>query len=244
MGQRPRMAPQGPGCGAAAQPDPGRVTIRRLNREEYHYTILDMFGVDFDTTDPISPVLQVVSETDTRIAIEVLDDAVGRLGLMGVNMPGSIGADPRIDAERLDIATAVIAGTLDFVPIFEAHAHDPLVRFMSLMDHAPGQRQFASLDSYRGYYQGKRRMSAEQEDEHALDQLSNGHAFRSGGVPCPRRRSPPAPQASQKPLGGRPQLDRASCSCRSSAAAGRYRCAPDARCRGPGVGSGLGAGPW
>jgi aminocarboxymuconate-semialdehyde decarboxylase len=39
---------------------------------------------------------------DTKIAIEVLDDAVNRLGLMGVNMPGSIGSDPRIDAERLE----------------------------------------------------------------------------------------------------------------------------------------------
>ena len=39
---------------------------------------------------------------DTRIAIDVLDDAVERLGLMGVNMPGSIGSDPRIDAERLE----------------------------------------------------------------------------------------------------------------------------------------------
>src|SRR5215203_4346851 len=38
---------------------------------------------------------------DTRIAIEVLDDAVNRLGLMGVNLPGSVGADARIDAERL-----------------------------------------------------------------------------------------------------------------------------------------------
>jgi aminocarboxymuconate-semialdehyde decarboxylase len=39
---------------------------------------------------------------DTRIAIEVLDDAVNRLGLMGVNLPGSIGSDARIDAERLE----------------------------------------------------------------------------------------------------------------------------------------------
>jgi aminocarboxymuconate-semialdehyde decarboxylase len=39
---------------------------------------------------------------DTRIAIEVVDDAVTRLGLMGVNLPGSIGSDPRIDAERLE----------------------------------------------------------------------------------------------------------------------------------------------
>lgn len=39
---------------------------------------------------------------DTRVAIEVVDDAVNRLGLMGVNLPGSIGADARIDAERLE----------------------------------------------------------------------------------------------------------------------------------------------
>ncbi len=38
---------------------------------------------------------------DTRVAIEVVDDAVNRLGLMGVNLPGSVGDDARIDAERL-----------------------------------------------------------------------------------------------------------------------------------------------
>ncbi|MEM8946941.1 MAG: DUF1592 domain-containing protein [Planctomycetota bacterium] len=30
------------------QPDPGRVTIRRLNRVEYHYAVRDLLGVDFD----------------------------------------------------------------------------------------------------------------------------------------------------------------------------------------------------
>ena len=39
---------------------------------------------------------------DTQIAIEVLDHAVNKLGLMGVNLPGSVGSDPRIDAERLE----------------------------------------------------------------------------------------------------------------------------------------------
>ena len=39
---------------------------------------------------------------DTKIALEVLDHAVNDLGLMGVNLPGSIGKDPRIDAERLE----------------------------------------------------------------------------------------------------------------------------------------------
>jgi aminocarboxymuconate-semialdehyde decarboxylase len=39
--------------------------------------------------------------TDTEIAIKVLEHAVTRLGLMGVNIPGSIGRDTRIDADRL-----------------------------------------------------------------------------------------------------------------------------------------------
>jgi aminocarboxymuconate-semialdehyde decarboxylase len=39
---------------------------------------------------------------DTKIAIEVLNIAIERLGLVGVNVPGSIGRDPRIDAERLE----------------------------------------------------------------------------------------------------------------------------------------------
>jgi len=33
------------------KPDPGRVTIRRLNREEYRYTIEDMFGYRYNTTE-------------------------------------------------------------------------------------------------------------------------------------------------------------------------------------------------
>ena len=40
--------------------------------------------------------------TDTWVAIDVVDDAVYRLGLLGVNLPGSIGSDARIDAERLE----------------------------------------------------------------------------------------------------------------------------------------------
>jgi len=40
--------------------------------------------------------------SDTGVALDVLDDAVNRLGLMGVNLPGSIGKDPHIDAPRLE----------------------------------------------------------------------------------------------------------------------------------------------
>jgi hypothetical protein len=38
-----------------ADPDPGRVTVRRLNRVEYRNTIRDLIGVDFDTTAEFPP---------------------------------------------------------------------------------------------------------------------------------------------------------------------------------------------
>ncbi|MGJ7456639.1 alpha-D-ribose 1-methylphosphonate 5-triphosphate diphosphatase [Halomonas sp. RA08-2] len=38
---------------------------------------------------------------------------------------------------------------------FEKMAASPLLGLVSLMDHAPGQRQFVSLEMYRTYYQGK-----------------------------------------------------------------------------------------
>ena len=39
---------------------------------------------------------------DTDTALEVVDRAINKLGLMGVNLPSSVGDDPRIDAERLE----------------------------------------------------------------------------------------------------------------------------------------------
>jgi len=46
---------------------------------------------------------------DTRVAIEVLDHAINKLGLMGANLPGSVGSDPRIDAARLEPFYARVA---------------------------------------------------------------------------------------------------------------------------------------
>ncbi|MEE2761355.1 MAG: amidohydrolase family protein [Pseudomonadota bacterium] len=39
---------------------------------------------------------------DTNIALQVMDHAINDLGLIGLNLPGSVGADPHIDAERLE----------------------------------------------------------------------------------------------------------------------------------------------
>lgn len=52
----------------------------------------------------------------------------------------------------------------DCLDSFLAIKDDKLVRLASLMDHAPGQRQFASLDAYKVYYQGKTKMSDAELD--------------------------------------------------------------------------------
>lgn len=39
---------------------------------------------------------------DTGVALEVVDQAVNELGLMGLNLPGSVGREGRIDDERLE----------------------------------------------------------------------------------------------------------------------------------------------
>lgn len=44
------------------------------------------------------------------------------------------------------------AGVLE---LFQRHMDSALVRLVSVMDHSPGQRQFASLDKHREYYRGK-----------------------------------------------------------------------------------------
>ncbi len=48
---------------------------------------------------------------------------------------------------------------------FMGYASNELVKLASLMDHAPGQRQFADVSKYRQYYQGKYRFSDREMDE-------------------------------------------------------------------------------
>jgi alpha-D-ribose 1-methylphosphonate 5-triphosphate diphosphatase len=47
----------------------------------------------------------------------------------------------------------------DAVEHFDQMKGNDRVRLASLMDHAPGQRQFVSLEAYRIYYQGKKKLS-------------------------------------------------------------------------------------
>jgi alpha-D-ribose 1-methylphosphonate 5-triphosphate diphosphatase len=48
------------------------------------------------------------------------------------------------------------------LPLFEKLVGREPVTLVSLMDHSPGQRQFAKREKYREYYQGKYQLSGEQ----------------------------------------------------------------------------------
>jgi alpha-D-ribose 1-methylphosphonate 5-triphosphate diphosphatase len=62
---------------------------------------------------------------------------------------------------------------------FEPFVKDPALRLVSLMDHAPGQRQFVSVDKYREYNQGRYGFSDAQMDALIGQRLAD-HA-RFGG---------------------------------------------------------------
>ncbi len=82
----------------------------------------------------------------------------------------------------------------DVLPTFEALAGRPRVRLASVMDHAPGQRQFIDLDTYRSYYQRKmnltdaafaafcRRRIAESDAHSGPNRRAIAGACRAAGI--------------------------------------------------------------
>ncbi len=79
------------------------------------------------------------------------------MSAMAGTIADAAGAD-RLRAEHfIHLRCEVSVG--DVVDHFDTFRDNGRVRLASLMDHAPGQRQFVSLDAYRIYYQGKKKLS-------------------------------------------------------------------------------------
>ena len=68
-------------------------------------------------------------------------------------------------------------GTESVLRDFEPFVEDCLVRLVSLMDHAPGQRQFVSVGKYREYNQGKYGFSDARMDALIIERLSDHARF-------------------------------------------------------------------
>lgn len=114
-------------------------------------------------------------------AVQAHDAQIAASGITTVFDAIRVGLDENSDMGATEmgiLANAIAAGTKagrlraehhihlrcevsapDCLESFLAIKDDSQVRLASLMDHAPGQRQFASMDAYKTYYQGKLKMS-------------------------------------------------------------------------------------
>lgn len=92
---------------------------------------------------------------DSLTVGEVRQEMVRAEMLLGsVEAVGAMQREGGLRAEHLlhlrcEVAHETVVETV------EGLIDNPLVRLMSLMDHTPGQRQFASIEKYYEYYQGK-----------------------------------------------------------------------------------------
>jgi alpha-D-ribose 1-methylphosphonate 5-triphosphate diphosphatase len=139
-------------------------------------------------------------------AVQAHDAQIAASGITTVLDALRVGMDEHADlgaTEMKTLADAISAGNAAGRLRAEHHIHlrcevsapdclesfavlqdDPQVRLASLMDHAPGQRQFASADAYRVYYQGKLKMS-----DAALDDFIQRRNAESVAHAGPHRRA-------------------------------------------------------
>jgi mono/diheme cytochrome c family protein len=80
-------------------PDPGRVTLRRLNRAEYHNTIRDLLGVDFDTQANFPP-------DDTGYGFDTIGDV---LTLPPMLLEKYLNAAEKVIGQAVPVAPKVVA---------------------------------------------------------------------------------------------------------------------------------------
>ena len=114
-------------------------------------------------------------------AVQAHDAQIAASGITTVLDAIRVGTDEHADVdlgESRILAAAIAAGTRAGRLRAEHHVHlrcevsapdcldsflqvmdDPQVRLASLMDHAPGQRQFVKEEVYKSYYQGKLKLS-------------------------------------------------------------------------------------
>lgn len=85
-------------------------------------------------------------------------------------------AEGRLRAEHLLHLRCEVSAP-DVLDHFEPFRNDPNVGLVSLMDHAPGQRQFQTLEQYSLYYKSKTGMSDEEFREFVARRQDNSRQF-------------------------------------------------------------------
>jgi len=134
-----------------ARPDPGRVTIRRLNRFEYQNTIRDLVGVDFPTDENFPP-------DDTGHGFDTLGEVLT--------------VSPLLLEKYLDAATKIIADAVPTGPLAadaperERQRHDRF--FPRAVPDSPAERTAYAAEILSNF---TRRAFRRPPDSETLDRL-------------------------------------------------------------------------
>jgi alpha-D-ribose 1-methylphosphonate 5-triphosphate diphosphatase len=65
----------------------------------------------------------------------------------------------------------------DALTLYRDLVEHPLVQLVSVMDHSPGQRQFAKVEKYREYYMGKYHLSPVEMEDFLQEQIANSRQY-------------------------------------------------------------------
>ena len=108
---------------------------------------------------------EIDPKTQRREKLSVMLDAIEHIASQG---------DSRAD-HRLHLRCEV--GHPQTLGLFNRLVERPMVGLISLMDHAPGQRQFVKLEKYREYYQGKYGLNDEEMEAVIVRQTACSQQF-------------------------------------------------------------------
>ncbi len=159
---------------------PGLVELHTDNLEKH---LSPRPGVDWPSASAVmSHDAQIIAAGITTVFDALSIGDVNPKGKRMQQLPGMVEAIAKANAadmtraeHRLHLRCEVCHP--DTLSVFRDLVEQPLVQLVSVMDHSPGQRQFALESKYREYYMGKYHLSSEQMDAFIVEQVANSKTY-------------------------------------------------------------------
>ncbi|CAM3186964.1 phosphonate metabolism protein PhnM [Pseudomonas floridensis] len=159
---------------------PGLVELHTDNLEKH---LSPRPGVDWPSTSAvISHDAQIVAAGITTVFDALSIGDVNPKGKRMQQLPAMLAAIAAATEAGLTRAEHLLhlrceVSHPDTLGVFRDLVDQPLVQLVSVMDHAPGQRQFALESKYREYYMGKYHMSHDEMDRFIVEQVANSTEY-------------------------------------------------------------------
>lgn len=159
---------------------PGLIELHTDNLEKH---MTPRPGVDWPSTSAVlSHDAQIIAAGITTVFDALSIGDVNPKGNRMKKLPGMLEAIASASAAGLTRADHRLHLRCelchpDTLSVFRDLVEHPLVQLVSVMDHSPGQRQFALESKYREYYMGKYQLTTTQMDEFIVFQTANSREF-------------------------------------------------------------------